>query len=119
MTHLASTAISSLFEKVIKLYIHFNDQLIKPFNRFFDGIIQPVLFWDFPPFTKSFSKQLFMQILILHVVILLRVVLSCALLLVFSGLMTLESKMPCLRLAMISTKRLLTSCLRVITHCSG
>ena len=35
-------------KKFIKFYIHFNEQLIKPFNRYFDGISQPVLFWDFP-----------------------------------------------------------------------
>ena len=38
------------------LYKHFNDHLVKSFNRNFDGLIQPVPFWDFPP-TLSLSQS--------------------------------------------------------------
>ena len=29
-------------------YKHFDDQLTKKLNQYFDGTIQPVPFWDFP-----------------------------------------------------------------------
>ena len=40
------------------LYIHFNNHLIHSCNRYFDGIIQQVPFWDFPLLQLVFLKAI-------------------------------------------------------------
>ena len=49
------------------LHIHFNEILIKSFDRYFDGIIQTVPFRDFPLYTLPFiqcQKRLILKVIV-------------------------------------------------------